>query len=218
MKFLVLDTSTSYCSIALSVDGEVYADTRHIPRQHNKYLLQMINDLFDKAEADKKSLDFIAYGVGPGSFVGVRLAASVAQAFAVSCDIPVIGFSSMFAIAKTVSSLCKSNKNQIAVVLDAKMGDFYLGLYDKVNDIILSENVYKLEEYTPELYQGYYLVGDAISQIELTPDLIDVKLDVVNIISYVETLYNTQKISEKLTHETYPVYLRGTSHWKKKGV
>ncbi|AXA33739.1 tRNA (adenosine(37)-N6)-threonylcarbamoyltransferase complex dimerization subunit type 1 TsaB [Francisella adeliensis] len=214
MKFLVLDTSTSYCSVALSVDGQVYSDTRYIPRQHNKYLLQMIEDLFAKAELDKKALDFIAYGVGPGSFVGVRLAASVAQAFAVSCDIPIVGFSSMFAIAK--SNLINADK--VAVVLDAKMGDFYLGLYDKASDSILSENVYKLEEWTSELYQSYYLVGDAISQVELIPDLTDFKLDVINIINYVETLYNTQKTSGKLTHETYPVYLRGTSHWKKKGV
>ncbi len=92
MKFLVLDTSTSYCSVALSVDGQVYGDTRHIPRQHNKYLLQMISDLFDKAGIDKKSLDFIAYGVGPGSFVGVRLAASVCQGFLMSLDIPIISF------------------------------------------------------------------------------------------------------------------------------
>lgn len=118
MKFLVLDTSTSYCSVALSVDGQVYDDTRHIPRQHNKFLLQMISDLFDKAGVDKKSLDFIAYGVGPGSFVGVRLAASVAQAFAVSCDIPVIGFSSMFVIAKSNPI----NTSNVAVVLDAKNG------------------------------------------------------------------------------------------------
>ena len=46
MNFLVLDTSSRYCSIALSVDGKVFNDTREIPRQHNKYLLEMIKRRF----------------------------------------------------------------------------------------------------------------------------------------------------------------------------
>ena len=164
MNFLVLDTSSSYCSVALSCGGKLYCDTRHIPRQHNKYLLQMIEDLFQSANLVKKHLDFIAYGVGPGSFVGVRLAASVAKGFAVSLDIPVIGFSSMFAIAKTARSLSrvevplsKMQNDKIAVVLDAKMGDFYLGLYDVSENIMVSEGVYKLDEYSISLHNGYYL-------------------------------------------------------------
>ncbi len=225
MRFLVLDTSTSYCSVALSVDGKVYDSTRHIPRQHNKYLLQMISNLFNTANIDKKSLDFIAYGVGPGSFVGVRLAASVAQAFAVSCDIPVIGFSSMFAIAKTVRSLSEVEvpslniKDQvqnykIAVELDAKMDDFYLGLYDVKKDIIISENVYKLDGYSDELYNGYSLIGEAIKEIGLEPEIQDFKIDVKTICEFVLSQYLNQKSDGKLTFETYPVYLRGTSHWK----
>lgn len=211
MKFLVLDTSTSYCSVVLSVDGQIYDDTRYIPRQHNKFLLQMISDLFDKAGVDKKSLDFIAYGVGPGSFVGVRLAASVAQAFAVSCDIPIVGFSSMFAIAKTNPL----NTDKVAVVLDAKMGDFYLGLYDTVKNAVLSENVYKLNEYSSELYKDYTLIGESIKEIGLEPVMQDFKIDVARVCEFVSQEYVSQKNKGKLTHETYPVYLRGTSHWAK---
>ena len=212
MKFLVLDTSTSYCSVALSVDGKVYNDTRHIPRQHNKYLLQMISDLFENAGIDKKSLDFVAYGVGPGSFVGVRLAASVCQAFAVSCDIPVIGFSSMFAIAKSTPV----NTDKVAVVLDAKMGDFYLGLYDIYADIVVSENVYKLDEYSSELYQGYKLIGERIKEIGLEPGIQDFKVETKRVCEFTLKEYISQKNKSKLTFETYPIYLRGTSHWKTK--
>ena len=212
MKFLVLDTSTSYCSVALSVDGKVYNDTRHIPRQHNKYLLQMISDLFQHACIDKKSLDFVAYGVGPGSFVGVRLAASVCQAFAVSCDIPVIGFSSMFAIAKSTPV----NTDKVAVVLDAKMGDFYLGLYDIYADIVVSENVYKLDEYSSELYQGYKLIGERIKEIGLELVIQDFKVEIKRVCEFTLKEYISQKNKSKLTFETYPIYLRGTSHWKTK--
>ncbi|MDE4974187.1 tRNA (adenosine(37)-N6)-threonylcarbamoyltransferase complex dimerization subunit type 1 TsaB, partial [Francisella tularensis] len=77
MTVLLLDTSRKYCSVVLSAAGELYTDTREIPRQHNKYLLEMIQGVFAKAAFNIKDLDFIAYGVGTGSFVGVRIAAAV---------------------------------------------------------------------------------------------------------------------------------------------
>ncbi|MED7788572.1 tRNA (adenosine(37)-N6)-threonylcarbamoyltransferase complex dimerization subunit type 1 TsaB [Francisella sp. 19X1-34] len=210
MNFLVLDTSSRYCSIALSVGSKTYSDTREIPRQHNKYLLEMIKGIFEKANIDKKSLDFIAYGVGPGSFVGVRLAAAICQGFAVSLDIPIIGFSSMFTIAKST----KTNSENVAVILDARMGDFYLGLYNTTDNEIISENVYKLEEYSKSLYEGYELIGDSISELHIQND--DFQLDVSNVIEYVYSLYTKQKSRQTLTQEVFPVYLRGTSHWKTK--
>lgn len=212
MKFLVLDTSSSFCSVSLSVDNKVFSQTRFIPREHNKYLLPMIDEVIKEANIDKKSIDFVAYGVGPGSFVGVRLAASVCQAFAVSLDIPVIGFSSMFAIAKSTAT----NSNNVAVILDAKMGDFYLGFYDKHEDKVISEQVYKLDEYSPNMLDGYQTVGEKIAQINFEPEVTEFNLDTKFIIDYIINEYHKQKKENKLTHETFPVYLRGASHWAKK--
>ncbi|AJI53828.1 tRNA (adenosine(37)-N6)-threonylcarbamoyltransferase complex dimerization subunit type 1 TsaB [Francisella philomiragia] len=211
MNFLIIDTSSKYCSVVLSVNGQVYNDTREIPRQHNKYVLEMIKGVFDSSCTDIKLLDFIAYGVGPGSFVGVRLAAAVSQGFAVGLDIPVVGFSSMFALAKSTPT----TSEKVAVILDAKMGDFYLGLYNLQTNQIISENVYKLEEYSEELYSGYELVGESVTELEIINK--DFKIDVGNVVDYVVDKYQKQKSSQSLTQETFPVYLRGTSHWKAKG-
>ncbi|GAB4221847.1 MAG: tRNA (adenosine(37)-N6)-threonylcarbamoyltransferase complex dimerization subunit type 1 TsaB [Francisella sp.] len=207
MIFLVLDTSSKYCSVALSVDGEVYNDTREIPRLHNKYLLSMIQEVFARSGVNIKDIDFIAYGVGPGSFVGVRLSAAVCQGFAVGLDIPVVGFSSMFALAKSVVT----TSPKVAVILDAKMGDFYLGLYDRDKDQIIAEDVYKLEEFSKDLYSGYELVGESIEKLQIFNK--DFKIDVSNVVDYVYKKYQEQKCSNSLTQETFPVYLRGTSHW-----
>ncbi|AJC49137.1 tRNA (adenosine(37)-N6)-threonylcarbamoyltransferase complex dimerization subunit type 1 TsaB [Allofrancisella guangzhouensis] len=211
MNFLILDTSSAYCSIALRVKDKTYSNTKYIPRQHNKFLLEMIKKIFESAGIDKKNLDFIAYGVGPGSFVGVRLAAAVAQAFAVGLDIPILGFSSMFAIAKSTPI----NSDKVAVILDAKMGDFYLGLYNKKMDDMISENVYKLQEYSTTLHAGFSLIGEAIEQIELVPQVTNFKLDVSDLTDYLYRQYLLQKQNSRLTQETFPVYLRGNSHWNK---
>ena len=212
MNFLIIDTSSSYCSITIQTADGVYSDTRKIPRQHNKFLLPMISELFVKTNIDKKSLDFVTYGIGPGSFVGVRLSAAAAQAFAVGLDIPIIGFSSMFAIAKSTDT----STDKVAVVLDAKMGDIYLGLYDKSTDQTISESVYKLDEYSENLTLDYEVVGESVEQINLVPDITEFNLDTSYMSEYVLAEYNRQKKLNLLTHEVYPVYLRGRSHWKTK--
>ncbi|MDE4963537.1 tRNA (adenosine(37)-N6)-threonylcarbamoyltransferase complex dimerization subunit type 1 TsaB, partial [Francisella tularensis subsp. holarctica] len=84
----------------------------------------------------------------------------------------VIGFSSMFALSKSVTT----ESQKVDVILDAKMDDFYLGLYDKDIDQIITENVYKLEEYSQDLYAGYKLVGESIAELQLKND--DFKIDV----------------------------------------
>lgn len=133
------------------------------------------------------------------------------KVFAVGLDIPVVGFSSMFALAKSIPT----TSEKVAVILDAKMGDFYLGLYNLQINQIISENVYKLEEYSKELYLGYELVGESITELEIINE--DFKIDVGDVIDYVVDKYQKQKSSQSLTQETFPVYLRGTSHWKAKG-
>ncbi|MDE4965845.1 tRNA (adenosine(37)-N6)-threonylcarbamoyltransferase complex dimerization subunit type 1 TsaB, partial [Francisella tularensis subsp. holarctica] len=74
--------------------------------------------------------------------------------------------SSMFALAKSVSSVSK----KLAVIIDAKLVDFFLGLYDKDIDQIITENVYKLEEYSKDIYAGYQLVGESIAELNLKND------------------------------------------------
>ncbi|MDE5002863.1 tRNA (adenosine(37)-N6)-threonylcarbamoyltransferase complex dimerization subunit type 1 TsaB, partial [Francisella tularensis subsp. holarctica] len=76
-----------------------------------------------------------------------------------------------------------SESQNVAVILDSKMDDFYLGLYDKDKDQIITENVYKLEEYSQDLYAGYQLVGESIAEIQLKND--DYKIDVANVVEYV---------------------------------
>ena len=211
MNFLALDTSTNYCSVAIRVNNKNFSLTKYIPRQHNKFLLKMIDEVIKMSGIDKKDLDFIAYGVGPGSFVGVRLSASVCQAFAVGLNIPVIGFSSMYAIALSTEIESKQNK---AVILDAKMGDYYLGLYNYNSRLkISSEKVYKLEEFDKSQLENYLTIGDNISQINFNPEISDFYINVENILDFILNTYNQKKSNNELSNESFPIYLRGTSHW-----
>ena len=82
MKILALDTSTNACSVALQ-NGEQIIDRWQIaPRQHTNLILPMIDELLAQADLKLSQLDCIAFGAGPGSFTGLRVAAGVTQGLA----------------------------------------------------------------------------------------------------------------------------------------
>ena len=77
MRILALDTATENCSAALMIDGRVLGREVELERGHAERILPMIDELLAEAGTTLRSLDAIAFGRGPGSFTGVRLAATV---------------------------------------------------------------------------------------------------------------------------------------------
>ncbi len=130
MKLLALDTSSVACSVAVQVGNQVYSKHEEKPREHTRLLMPMIRSLLAKAEIEMSDLDGIVLGNGPGSFIGMRIAASVAQGLAFGANLKIAPVSSMAAIAADVSSRGAAT---VAVAQDAHMQEVYLGLYD-VND------------------------------------------------------------------------------------
>src|SRR5262249_31669348 len=100
---LALETSTAACSVALSIDGRVVVDHRIVPREHNRLILPMIDALLRAHGVARADLDAIAFGRGPGSFPGVRIAASIAQGISLGLDLPVVPVSSLAALAQAAA-------------------------------------------------------------------------------------------------------------------
>jgi len=213
MNFLIIDTSTQYCSATLIAGESIFSKTDKIPREHNKYMLPFIDTLLQSSYINKKDLDFISYGVGPGSFVGVRLSAAAAQGFSIALNIPIIGFSSMYVIAKNTFNL--TNKQKIAVVLDARIGDFYIGKYKFKNNecVFSSEEVLSLSEFESVDLEGFYTVGDGLDKIDFTPSEQNYCPNTKAIVDEVLDKYKINKQNNSLTNEVYPVYMRGTKQW-----
>ncbi|MFW1677989.1 tRNA (adenosine(37)-N6)-threonylcarbamoyltransferase complex dimerization subunit type 1 TsaB [Pontibacter sp. JAM-7] len=126
-KILALDTSTDACSVALSLDGEVIHDFRIIPRQHTQQLLPMVESLLAQAELSVKQLDAIAFGRGPGSFAGIRIATGVTQGLAYAANLPVIPISTLRALA--LSAWQQEQVLHVVAALDARMDEIYVAAY-----------------------------------------------------------------------------------------
>ena len=126
MKLLGFDTSTEACAVGVLRDGECFSRVELTPRRHTECVLPWSDELLAEAGLKKSQLDAIAVGIGPGAFTGVRLAVSLAQGLALGLDIPVLGVSTLACIAQS----CKHD-GPIAVLMDARMGECYVGFYQK---------------------------------------------------------------------------------------
>src|SRR3990167_5173497 len=127
MNILSFDTATDACSAALLVGDNVFSRFEIAPRQHAKLLLPMIQDLLQEAKINLSDIDVIAFGCGPGSFMGVRLATGIAQGLAFGLQIPVIPVSTLQVIAQTAYE--KTRAQKIVAGWDARMHEIYWGFY-----------------------------------------------------------------------------------------
>ena len=140
MKILALDTATENCSAALWVDGSLIQREIESPRGHAELILTMIDELLAQAAATLAGLDAIAFGRGPGSFTGVRLAASVTQGLAFGADLPVVPISDLRAVAQRALN-DRADKNDamhhILVCNDARMQEVYWGCFERSTDDLM---------------------------------------------------------------------------------
>jgi len=115
--------------VALRVGDEVFERHEEKPREHTRLLMPMIRGVLAEADVELPDLDAIVLGNGPGSFIGMRIAASVAQGLAHGANLNIIPVSSLAAVAAEVFD--KSDVEQVAVAQDAHMHEVYLGLYSR---------------------------------------------------------------------------------------
>jgi tRNA threonylcarbamoyladenosine biosynthesis protein TsaB len=127
MNILAVETATEACSAALLADGQLIERYRLAPREHNRLILPMVEAVLAEAGLGLRQLDALAFGRGPGSFTGVRIAAGVAQGIAYGADLPVIPVSTLAALAD--DALAETGLDCALACIDARMGEVYWGVY-----------------------------------------------------------------------------------------
>ncbi len=137
MKLLALDTSSVSCSAALRYGEEIIERHAERPREHTQLLVPMIRELAAEAGVAYRDLDAIVLGVGPGSFIGVRIATSVAQGIAYASGLGIVPVSSLAAVASAV--LANAEAREVIVAQDAHLGEVYLGHYRRAEDGLPAE-------------------------------------------------------------------------------
>jgi len=126
MKILAIDTSTASGSIALLEDDRLIAElTTCSQKTHAERLLPSIKGLLEGADARIEEIDCFAVTKGPGSFTGLRIGLSTVKGLAWSLHKPVIGVSTLEALAMNIPYADKP----ICPILDARKKEVYAGIY-----------------------------------------------------------------------------------------
>ncbi|WP_181363268.1 tRNA (adenosine(37)-N6)-threonylcarbamoyltransferase complex dimerization subunit type 1 TsaB [Aeromonas sp. HMWF015] len=131
LKILAVDTATEACSAALLVGDKLFSRWEEAPRDHTRKILPMVQAVLDDAGISLSDLDAIAFGRGPGSFTGVRIGIGVAQGLAFGAGVPLIGISTLAAMAQGAYRL--DGAEQVLTAIDARMNEVYFGRYELID-------------------------------------------------------------------------------------
>lgn len=235
MNYLALDASTEACSVALQVNGKIFSRFELCPQSHSLRLLPMIDDVLQEAGIKLAALDGLIFGQGPGSFTGVRIGVGVAQGLAFSANLPVVGVSSLQAMAQL--AYIKHGQKQVVAAIDARMSEVYNGYFvldeHNVMQAQQAEAVTPPDQLAQQLsgivIAPFYAVGTgwdaypeklseklgkqwlALKINDNSPDILFPSAEAMLAIGKVQ-LENGQGVSAE---NAQPVYVRDTVSWKK---
>lgn len=123
MNLLAIETSTELCSVALLRDGELFVEEALAENRHSEMLMPMVRKVLERARLTPRQMHAFAFGQGPGSFTGLRIACGVVQGMAFGADRPVVPVPSLLALAE------QAKASRVAAALDARMGEAYVAAY-----------------------------------------------------------------------------------------
>ena len=130
---LAIETSTELASAALLYEGGLITRQSLGVQTHSETILPMVQQLLAEAGLALSRCDALAFGVGPGSFTGVRTACGVVQGLAFGADLPVAPVMTLEAMAQ--ACLESTQACDVLAVLDARMGEVYWAHYRHVSGV-----------------------------------------------------------------------------------
>lgn len=176
INLLAIETSGAICSVGLQLDGNRFKRSEHVEKRHNELLLPMLSSLLDDAGLSQaqllEKLDGVAFGRGPGSFTGVRIAAAAAQALALAANAYILRVSSSEMLAlKALQDAAQAGIHNVAGVITSirsRRDLYYLATYEVLAEqpvAVLTDDLY---ESSPE--PSFYLEHSGWLVAGSTPD------------------------------------------------
>ena len=126
-KCIAIDTSTRRFCLGVKNSSDYFDRSVDESTDHAKEIFKRIDDALKLADTSIEELDFLAVGIGPGRFSGLRVSISAIKSISYVLNIPIVAISSLEIIARGM--MHKNNKEKAILIEDAGRGNLYLGSY-----------------------------------------------------------------------------------------
>ncbi|ORT50367.1 hypothetical protein ST37_10890 [Vibrio sp. qd031] len=226
VKILAIDTSTENCSVALLDGDALYSRSEFAPRGHADNVLPMVEAVLAEAKLRLSDLDALAFGRGPGSFTGVRIGIGMAQGLAFGADLPMIGISTLEAMAQ--ASFRVHGASHVVCAIDARMSEVYWGRFVRQSDghwapmdqecvippATLAEQLSSDSSTWTQAGTGWAAYQEPLSQLPLSTVAGEVLYpEAEDIVILAKHAYSKGEVTAAEASE--PTYLRDNVAWKK---
>ena len=126
-KCIAIDTSTRRFCLGVKNSSDYFDRSVDESTDHAKEIFKRIDDVLNLANTSIEELDFLAVGIGPGRFSGLRVSISAIKSISYVLNIPIIAISSLEIIAREMME--KNDKENVILIEDAGRGNLYIGSY-----------------------------------------------------------------------------------------
>ena len=126
-KCIAIDTSTRRFCLGVKNSSDYFDRSVDESTDHAKEIFKRIDDVLKLAKTSIEELDFLAVGIGPGRFSGLRVSISAIKSISYVLNMPIIAISSLEIIAREMME--KNDKENVILIEDAGRGNLYIGSY-----------------------------------------------------------------------------------------
>lgn len=231
---LCIETSSAYCSLALAVEDQVFYRHKELQRRHNEEVLPLLDALYREAGVVPRDTGLIGFGAGPGSFTGVRIAASIAQGIAMASGCSAVPMAGSEILLRSALSRVHPNATQTGsnaqfkkswlTVVPSRADAFYLARYSQSRDngevVITAEHADRLYTECPQWLgaaeRGLSLVGPRPRWLPESVTFHHTEEVAPMAKAMIVPVRQTHSLGQSLPAlDALPIYVEGDSPWQK---
>jgi tRNA threonylcarbamoyladenosine biosynthesis protein TsaB len=143
---LLIDTSTSICSVAVSINNHIVTRYEINNNNHAEHLTIGIQECIDSGKIILNDIDAIALNGGPGSYTGLRIGLSVAKGLCYSLGKPLIMIDALELLATGTRRVAQSN--MYCILIDNKRNEVFYALYNDKGNCVSTTQLASVEDTT----------------------------------------------------------------------
>jgi tRNA threonylcarbamoyladenosine biosynthesis protein TsaB len=174
---LGIDSSDEFLSVGLArTDGVIISRATEPDAKNKNVLHKFISDVLSEANVKMEEIEGVGLAIGPGSFTGLRVGLAVAKGICWSLGLPLMGVSSLLAIAHCANK----DRNRIITIKDARREEFYYAAFEKVEGKIkqaIPDSVGPAVDIFEIISKGFKAIGPGITELNKYPKGIEIGLD-----------------------------------------